>query len=179
MTEIMLDIETYSTNPNAVILTIGAIKFNRSDDLIPLDKMEKFYRRITLDSCISLGMHIDPNTARWWSNQSKVSLYEALKNKDRVPIQQALHEFSKFCTGKELIWANSPCFDCVILNQAYEACKLEIPWKFWNTRDCRTLYDLGKVNLKDIIGNLSPHHAIYDCYNQIKGLKKALVNLNK
>ena len=48
-------------------------------------------------------------------------------------------------------------------------------WKFYNLRDTRTLYDLGKVFLRNIENN--KHHSLYDCYNQILTLKEAFKNL--
>ena len=50
------------------------------------------------------------------------------------------------------------------------------PWIFWNVRDTRTLYDIGKVSMKSLPTN-NAHHAIYDCHRQIIGVKRALVNL--
>jgi hypothetical protein len=47
MTDVMLDIETYSTKTNACIMTIGAIKFKRGTELKKLEEMDTFYRRIT------------------------------------------------------------------------------------------------------------------------------------
>ena len=51
MSEIMIDIETLSTTPNALILTIGAIKFNRNEDVKDLKELETFYVRIDQNSC--------------------------------------------------------------------------------------------------------------------------------
>ena len=43
MSEVMLDIETYSTKNNAAILTLGAVKFNRNSGVIGLNEMDTFY----------------------------------------------------------------------------------------------------------------------------------------
>jgi hypothetical protein len=63
------------------------------------------------------------------------------------------------------------------LEHAYKVCDLTPPWKFWNLRDTRTLYDIGKVNLKDFEKSGVPHNSLYDCYKQTLGLHKALENL--
>lgn len=174
--DVMIDIETLSTDKTAVILTIGAIKFNRKEDPKSIDKMEKFYCRIVQDSCTKLGMTIDGSTQKWWDSQSEESKYETLLNPDRMDIQLALTNLSKFIGTSRYIWANSPNFDCVILENAYGLCNLKVPWKFWNLRDCRTIYDLASVNLKDI-SNPNAHHALYDCYYQILGVSKSMKNL--
>ena len=56
--DVMVDLETLSTRPHALILVIGAVKFNRKRKMPDLKKMDTFYRRITISSCIEKGMHI-------------------------------------------------------------------------------------------------------------------------
>ena len=92
----MIDIETLGTNPNSCILTIGAIKFDRKNDIGELKNCETFYCRIDKDSCLSIGLDIDNDTLEWWKNQSKQARYEALENKDRIKIKDALLELKKF-----------------------------------------------------------------------------------
>ena len=172
----MLDIETLSTKPNALILTIGAIKFNRNQDIKNIEELETFYVRIDKNSCKNLNMDISKETLDWWHSQSEEYKYEALLNKDRVNIDIGLKNLSKFIGNTKYIWSNSPNFDCVILEYAYRVCNLEIPWKFYNLRDTRTVYDLGNVSLKTI--GKTKHHALYDCYNQILTLNQAFKNLH-
>jgi len=83
-----------------------------------------------------------------------------------------LIELTNFLKDCKYIWANSPNFDCVILENAYRCCNLEIPWKYWNLRDCRTIYDLGNTSLKSITAE-TKHNSLEDCYNQILCLNKA------
>jgi hypothetical protein len=175
MSEIMIDIETLSTKPNALILTIGAIKFNRNDDLKNIEDLETFYVRIDQNSCKKLNMDISKETLNWWLLQPEKYKYEALLNKDRINIDEGLKKLSNFLKNSNYVWSHSPNFDCVILENAYRTCNLEIPWKFYNLRDTRTVYDLGNVSLKTLAEN--KHHALYDCYNQIFVLKKAFKNL--
>jgi len=172
----MLDLETYSVEPNAAILTIGAIKFSRSGPLQPKKKLSTFYRRVHLQSCINAGLHINQETVQWWSTQDKDALYEAVGNPDRIPLKQALEEFNVWFRGSYIVWANAPSFDCVILESAAKVCDVPVPWKFWNTRDCRTIFDLGKVRMKDLPVSTA-HNAVDDCYRQIIGVKRALKNL--
>lgn len=177
MSEIMIDIETLSTKPNALILTIGAIKFNRRDDVKDINDLQTFYVRIDQNSCKKLNMHIDEETVKWWNLQADEYKYEALLEKDRIDIKEGLKKLSEFVKNAKCVWSHSPSFDCIILENAYVSCNLEIPWKFYNLRDTRTVYDLGNVNLKMISGE-TKHHSLYDCYSQIVCLKKALNNLN-
>lgn len=182
MSEIMVDLETLSTRSHAVILVIGAIKFNRGEKwnkdftYNDLSKKNIFYKRINISSCIDIGLHTDPETEKWWNKQDKDVKYEALYNKNRIDIKQALEEFTKWFSDSTYIWGNGSSFDISILGEAYERCNLDIPWKFYNVRDLRTLYDLGNVDSRSLPSN-DKHHAIYDCFRQIVGLYMAFDNI--
>ena len=172
--DIMIDIETLSVEPNALILTIAAVKFDRKTPITEYDSANVFYVRIDIDSCKKIGMHIDTSTLKWWETQSKEAKYEVFENPDRVPIREALEQLSVFLKSSKYVWANSPNFDCVILESAFKLCKLDVPWKFWNLRDCRTIYDIFRVfrNTKN-----TAHHALEDCKSQIAFLHKAFAKL--
>lgn len=169
----MIDLETLSVEPDAVVVTIGAIKFNRDEDLKALKDYDTFYIRVDPKSCEEIGCTVDPNTVAWWNKQSRVAQHEALHNTDRIPIRQALTQLSEWLNGSKIIWANSPSFDCVILETAYKKCGIDIPWKFWLTRDCRTLFDLAGIRKRDLPSN-GEHHALNDCYTQLIGVSRAL-----
>ena len=77
MLDVMIDIETLSTNPNSLILTIGAIKFSRNKDIKCLKDLDTFYVRINQNSCEKLNMDINKDTLDWWNLQSEESKYEA------------------------------------------------------------------------------------------------------
>jgi len=175
---VMIDLETLSVRANALILTIGAIKFNTKYSLKSLDKMDTFYRRITIDSCREIGCHEDPETQKWWDEQDSVAREEAFSPKDRIPIKQALQELSKWF-GKDKytkVYAHSPNFDITILDEAYKNCGLMPPWNFWNVRCTRTIYCLGNIRMSDLPAN-NKHHAIDDCYRQIIGVYKSYKNI--
>jgi|688.fasta_scaffold01802_18 hypothetical protein len=177
--DIMIDIETLGTSHNSVIATIGAMKFNRRDRLKPMEEMKSFYQRIDIDSCSSKGMTTEEVTVQWWQNQDEKSRDEIYNQTDRVPIEQALNELSDFIgNGNVFIWAQGPHFDCTILENAYKQCNLNLPWKFWNVRDCRTILDVCNVRLKDIPGEY-PHHSLYDCYKQIIAVKTSFDKLRE
>ncbi len=177
MQEIMLDIETLSTSTNSVIVSIGAIKFDKTAKILPsVDLMDTFYRKIDINSCTNLGMEINKSTMDWWHKQDPVYTREALYSENnRVPIKQALIELSQWIKPCEKVWANSPDFDCTILKNAYHLCKLDLPWSYWNTRDVRTTVALAEISLKDI--SVATHNPVDDCYRQIIGLRKAFTLL--
>ena len=177
MTDVMIDIETLSTNVNALILTIGAIKFDSKLKCIkPIEEMQTFYKRIEIDSCLKLGMNINDDTVKWWDNQDESIREEVFCEKDRVDIKEAIIELAEFIKDCKYVWANSPNFDCVILENAFSVCNISVPWKFWNLRDTRTVYALANTRLKDF-SNLTAHNALNDCYNQILCLQESYKKL--
>jgi hypothetical protein len=178
MFDAMIDIETLSTSPNALVLTIGAIIFNPRDEPIPLKNMKTFYKRIDIESCKVLKLDVDKNTLEWWKDQPKESRYEAIENTDREHVKSVLLSLSDFIKDCNCIWANSPNFDCVILENVYKKLGLEIPWKFWNLRDTRTVYAIANLKLRNFSDKNVSHHALEDCYSQIKCLNASLRKLN-
>lgn len=185
MTEVMMDLETLSIRPHAVILVISAIKFNRgetwSEEITEKELKNShdcFYIRIKIDSCVNIGFHIDPQTQKWWNNMKTDIKYEALENPARVTINKALILFKNwFGDGKRTkIWGNGSSFDCSILGEAYKRCGMEVPWKFWLERDLRTIMDLGEVKSCDL-PQYQKHHALFDCYRQIIGFQRSEKNL--
>ena len=117
-------------------------------------------------------MNIDNDTLEWWKKQNKQARYEALENTDRIKINDALLQLKNFIKNANYIWAKSPNFDCIILENAFKKCDIEVPWKFWILRDCRTIYDIGKISLNSFIKE-TIHDSLIDCYNQILCLQKA------
>lgn len=174
----MLDIETLSTSSNACILTIGAIKFLRNEEIPLLENCDIFYRRISKDTCDKVGLHTDLETIKWWNKQTIEAKDEIYTNEDRLPLMQVLTEFSNWFGNSKFIWSHGSVFDITILSNAYRACGMEPPWNFWNIRDTRTLFDIGKININNIPNNNS-HHAIYDCHRQIIGVQSAFKKLKK
>ena len=175
--DVMIDLETLSVRPDASILVIGAIKFPRRGYLRSINDLDTFYRRITQKSCIEVGLRTDETTLDWWKTQNNDIRYEALENPDRVELKQALLEFSDWiATDTYCIWGNGDDFDCTILSEAYHRCGLQVPWKFWNTRDCRTIFDIANIGIQDLLQD-NKHHALFDCYRQIVGVRLALKKL--
>lgn len=177
MTEIMLDIETYSTKKNACILTIGAIKFDREGKLAKLKKMDTFYRRITIESNKELNRDIDAETISWWENQEEEAKFEIVTEENRISLKEALEEFIEWFKPSDLVWSHGKDFDCVIMEDAMRQCNIAIPWKFWNTRDTRTIFDIANIKLNNLPFSLTSHNALNDCYRQIYGVKKAYKKL--
>ena len=172
----MVDLETYATTADAIVMTIGAIVFDNSGN-----EKASFYRRITEESCISIGLVKDLNTVKFWNNQSKESRFEIETPIDRVYIIDAINDFSKFWKDNncKYFWCLGANFDEPILSLIYARLNLEKPWMFYNVKCLRTLYSLANVKPKELIKvDDVEHHALADCKRQINGLMLAYKRLN-
>ena len=180
MTDIMVDLETLSVRNNAIILTIGAIKFDRNKiwsetySISDIPDKNIFYKRISISSCEKIGLHRDLNTENWWKKQDLEAYNEAFGyEKERIDIKVALKEFSKWYGDSKYIWGNGSIFDITILSEAYLRCNLDVPWKFYNVRDLRTILDI--YNIRPCVNNKNKHNALYDCFFQIKDIQKCFL----
>lgn len=176
----MVDIETLSTNSNALILCIGAIKFNTRGDISKtnLEELDKFYCLIDIEDCKRYSLDIEEKCIEWWNKQPQKD--EIFKEYNRVPLKECLINFNKWinlenCLSQSIcIWSNGVAFDIPILENAYKKTQVEIPWKYWNVRDSRTIVKTLNVYTPNIQGykNMA-HNPLYDCYRQIITLQKA------
>lgn len=181
-THVMVDLETLGTAPGSVILTLGAVLFDpRATDLADPDldpeKLgdHRFYRRVDLESCREVGMTSDEDTERWWGEQSPGAREEAFTSEPRIRLGQVLEEFSSwFYRGAthRFVWSHGSSFDVVLLNDAYARAGRHghPPWKFWNIRDTRTLFDFTGT----VLGSqTNRHHALWDALHQAGAVQRA------
>lgn len=161
---IMIDMETLGTVPSSVILTIGAVTFDPRGKGI-IDRLEL---RPTIDEQTEkYNRFMNEDTINWWSKQSPEAVEEALGDKDRTSFRDCMEKLQKFCWNKQAIWANGSCFDVVVAESAFRDLDMRIPWDFWTIRDCRTIYDIAGVSLRDSkYGSKTTHRAIEDAIHQ-------------
>lgn len=156
--------ETLDTAPSTVILTIGAVSFDpRGHGVI-----EKLELRPTIDEQTDkYNRTISDDTLRWWGEQSPEAIEEAMGDKNRISFQECMEKLHKFCWNRDAIWANGSIFDIVIAENAFKNLNMRAPWQFWSVRDCRTIYDIAGVSLKDPkYGTKTTHKAIEDAIHQ-------------
>lgn len=171
---ISLDIETLSTNKNAVVLTIGATT-------ISLDgSAEKtFYARLDPQEQIDMGRHVSASTIIWWMQQSRVAQEAAFTGRT-LKAATALEALSAWLAeeGNPPVYTNGPAFDAAILESLAEDLKMRAPWTHRQNRDLRTVEEtilLSKDELlqerfyarKDrVYSNMVAHNALDDAKAQ-------------
>lgn len=164
----MLDIETLSTRPESVILTLGAVKFSPYDNEI--DTESGLYVRIDVDEQLELGRHVQQETVDWWGKQTEDVREEALGEHERTKLNDFLNQLNRFLVGTDAIWCQGPAFDIVILENLYRQMDRPTPWQFWQIRDSRTLFAVhGDPREK---GRTGAHNALIDCYYQAQAVQK-------
>lgn len=132
-TRIMVDIETLGLEPGAAILSIGAVWFDARG------VEDTFYRSVSRESCERVGLTVDEDTVEWWQEQDEAA-QEVLEDGDNI--HDVLFDFSRWFDDADEIWANSPSFDCEMLEAAYGAVDLVEPWEYYQERDVRTIKEL-------------------------------------
>jgi len=166
MDRVMVDIETLGLKPGSAILSIGAVKFDKSGI------GETFERNISLESCKDAGLEINPDTLEWWLSQDG-DVQHVLTG--GIPLTDALEAFSQFYGNSSEIWAFSPAFDCVHLQTAYDAVGIVEPWDYYEQRDCRTLLNLPQAVEMEQDGN--EHDALDDAVYQARQVQATLEKL--
>ncbi len=160
---IIFDLETLSTQQTGVIVQIGAVKFNLTDGIT-----SKFIINIDPRSCKDYGLTVEKSTVEWWLNQPKEVRDSWKTNPKSLP--DALNSFNEWIgeDSNSLIGANGIVFDCGIVRNAYEVCRIERNWKYFNEFDIRTIGILLDVKLS--AGNT--HNALEDALNQAENFIK-------
>lgn len=161
----MLDLETLSLEPNAVIVSIGATKFTINDGII-----DKFSVNIDPFDAKSHGLHIDPDTVAWWKGQPKE--ISDLWKVDPQPLRDALTKFCLWFGGKSLpIYGNSPSFDCIAIKESMKVTGIPCPWNFRDEVDYRTICKLIDIPFTK---NDHLHSALDDAVSQTEHLLQIL-----
>lgn len=164
MKNYMLDIETAALTANAAILSIGAVAFAPLESPEGTHYGEIHYRvgrhfksNISLDSNRAEGLIIQAKTLKWWDSQSKEA-QNGLFFPKQVALREALQTFKRWLGDEKfmkdtLVWAAPSNFDFPILETAFNACGIGVPWHYRNTRCASTLKFTAKlVGVIDSIG---------------------------
>lgn len=132
MNHLMIDMETLSTRPNAVVLSVGLVLMDTHGEPtwtheVVLDMQEQ----------ISAGRDVEADTLAWWMGQSaearavfeKSAKYGSEVSTALTHIADALEAHT---TRRDLcVWSNAATFDIVILRSLYEQlCPNK--WRVWN-----------------------------------------------
>jgi hypothetical protein len=167
---VMLDLETFGLRVGSVIRSVGAVEFNPATGKLG----DEFYCNVLEQSCLDLGMTKDEDTIRWWNSPKMKGAQDALLV-DPLPLSEVNERFVKFfnkCEG-EFIWSQGANFDEPLYSHALALTGHQKPWKFFNSRDTRTMYHAVDLNvfLEKRAGTY--HNALDDAKHQAMLVSKA------
>lgn len=169
MLDVMLDLETLGIGPGCSVLSIGAMPFDHVGKFIG----PGFYRVISRASCLGFGLVEDPNTLKWWEEQSETA--RDILNPPVLDVEDlftVLRDLGGFLSDISPIdgvrvWGNGADFDNAILAHCYRTIGLPVPWPHKGNRCYRTLKALCP-NVPKPEAEGVPHHALDDARNQAR-----------
>ena len=175
MNHVMIDLETFGTRTNSVIVSIGAVQF----DPYSQARGETFHEAIDVKSAVGHGMKIDPSTVLWWLEQSDDARAKLVnKVKSASSLATALGAFRSFLQRipDVRVWGNGADFDLALLQQAYESIGQEKPWKYNASRCYRTLRSEFGIE-EDYVAPLVAHDALEDAIAQARTAQNTFARL--
>lgn len=166
MNNIMIDLETLSTDPNAAIIQIGACYF------------EPFTGQIgnTFEVCLipDPEAHVSYSTIAWWFKQAEQARSNVMNNP--IEAREAILKYTEFAKQAKCVWSKG-YFDFMILQSNFNRLRIEFPHKYWDCRDMRSVTELCRMmmDLKNgKSGKSNTHTALDDCKNQVSILSDFL-----
>jgi hypothetical protein len=169
--DIMIDLETLATTSDAVILSIGAVRFDLDTGLV-FDGINApgrfFYNGISIDS--QKDRTISGSTLAWWFMQS-ADAQRVFFDPDMVSLSSALDSLSEWIDGqKPTVWSNGADFDLPMLVHAYDQYDYPLPWKPYSGRCYRTYKNLPGARAVKVLRQGLHHNALDDAIFQAKHL---------
>ena len=186
---IMIDIETGGLVPGSSIFAIGACYFALSANgpELPLKLAHSFFSAVDRTTCKESGLIEYAETMEWWDRQSEEARLSTLYG--RVPLKTALTDLATYITDarevgyKVQLWCKQNNFDFSILEAAYKACDMGIPWTFRELRDCRTVFEVFAIWYtqefeKALKEGCITHNALGDAIYQARKMEYILEQLS-
>ena len=170
MNHAMIDIETLGIGQQVPLFEIGACIFKPKEKRIGNSYQ---FNVDLLDVILSTGFVPQKGTIDWWRTQEydprcqpRLTLKDALLGLNHVLEEHSVTH----------VWGNSPSFDCVILEQHYEAIGLKKPWSYYKELDFRTIKWLYRDYVGLDLGETGAvsHNAREDAMRQAELLLKML-----
>lgn len=184
----MIDIETLDTKASSVVIQTACVIFDYNDkgQVSIIGEGNSF---LNVGDQLKIGRTISEDTVKFWlsnsDNQgvlgdilSQGSKFEKGQLKDMV--QDTLTLFKDTPDVVE-IWSQGPTFDIIILEDMCKQLGLQVPWKFYQVRDLRTVQKFVGDDAKSIKmkAENSNHNALDDCHSQIKLLQHFIKKAKK
>lgn len=164
MMDLMIDLETLGTLPDAPVISIGASFF----DIEAKALGPTFYVVLDIDSQLEKGRVPSGPTIKWWVSQSSAA--KKVFQETSHPTKEGLKAFCDWyllnCgADKAFVWGNGAPFDISMLENLLRHYDLDIPWGHRNIMDLRTFRRFNK-NGTPVKNNGVEHNALDDAIAQ-------------
>jgi hypothetical protein len=163
MKDLMIDIETMGNTPNAVMIQLAAVFFERRTG----ETGREFCKSLTIPSCEDFGFTKDESTVKWWQEQNQDVLTAILSEGEHaLDVMDAFLDFLGKDIKDVIVWSHAT-FDFPIV-QNYLKSITSSYMNYKGARDIRTLVDLSGIELDKYDWTKKTHNALDDCKFQIK-----------
>jgi hypothetical protein len=169
--DIMIDLETLSTGPDAIVLSIGACVFDIKSQQI----LSTFIQIPDVQDQMKKGREIEASTLKWWFGQSDAA--KKVFHEKARPTEEVLKTFSQWIANNVLlkkdrkVWGNGSHFDISILENLFKQYGIEVPWLYYNVYDLRTFKRFVGLNAKVEKQGVN-HNALDDAIGQAQYVMK-------
>lgn len=179
---VMVDLETWSTKSNALIVSIGAVHF----DPLGGDTKDRFHTGVDprATGVTSGTFDINPDMLIWWMDARRDPARTAWNGLQKIDLPSALLAFAMWCEqlagdGPIAMWGNGATFDNVILANAYDVLNIAKPWGFHGDRCYRTMkgLDIGGALLQTMPAIGVSHNALDDAQWQAVHMQRIVDHL--
>lgn len=169
---LMIDIETLGTQPDAVILQIGWCRFGPGGVMEERHSASNGLIDVAVKRQLEMGRTVDAGTLQWWMQQ--VAEGTPCPIGGGLDIDYALSDFGRFAKSQgtffKNVWANSPSFDCVLLDHAFRQNRMEFPFSFRTWLDFRTAMKAMRFDPKTLPRVGTHHNALDDAIWQARAV---------
>lgn len=163
LTHLMFDVETLSTTPDAVVLSLAVVpfEFENNQTFDTLLKRGFFIKFSVEEQRHKYKRSISKATVEWWSNQGKEIREQNLTPSDKdVTLEKGLTLLKSFIRSttydykRSYVWSRGTYFDFPIIESLHLSINTPLPFNTWQIRDVRTYIDIlcgrsdGKYELK-------------------------------
>lgn len=187
-----IDTETFAKCENSIVLTLGCVVFTFEENH-PYESLIQngFHIKFKVEDQIKNYHRVtDPDTMKWWKNQSQEARDAAYKPLDTdVDMAEGLRLLSRFIGNSQynykqsFVWSRGPQFDFPKIESMYDQAGISLPFNSWKIRDTRTITDIlngsntGVYELRDgIPRGFVKHNALHDAAKDVMCMKELYNN---
>ena len=171
--DIMIDLETLGTTADAVIMSIGAVRFDLESGTVSECEENRFYCSVGIDSQV-LHRRISIETIDWWKQQPQKA--SNIFEEDKVHLTDALYRLRDWAIPPGVAslpitaWSNGADFDLPMLSHAYAWMGFKPAWEPYSARCYRTYKNLPGARTIKVERTGQHHNALDDAIYQARHL---------